>query len=96
MLGLICRKTKDDRVFCVHNNRIKQKLLPIIVNNVTTIHNEEDNLAESQSIKTLIFSNSFSSYQINDFKELDFILKKVNHSVWFGYGTFHINTVKSM
>ena len=31
-----------------------------------------------------------------DFKRLGYILKRVNHSVWFGYGLFHTNMVESL
>ena len=96
MFGLICRSTKEARNFCVLNNRIKQRLLPIIQKNMATIDNEDDDLPESYSTKTRVYSDSFSSYQVNDFKRLGFILKKVNHSVWFGYGLFHTNTVESL
>lgn len=44
----------------------------------------------------IIGSDSFTSYQVNNFKRLGFILKKVNHSIWFGYGLFHNNTVESL
>ena len=27
---------------------------------------------------------------------MGFILKKVNHSIWFGYGDFHTNTVERL
>ena len=96
MFGIICRKTKDARVYCVLTNRTKQKLLPIIKDNVITDSGEEDNLEEINSVKTRIFSDCFSSYQTNDFKDLGFILKKVNHSIWFGFGSFHTNTVESL
>jgi len=94
MFGLICRATKEARIFCILNNRTKQKLLPIIQKNVVTNEDEDDNLSESFSTKTRVFSDSFTSYQVNDFKRLGFILKKVNHSVWFGYCLFHMNTVE--
>ena len=94
IFGLIYRVTKEARIFCILNNRTKQKLLPIIQKNVIT--NEDDNLPESFSTKTRAYSGSYISYQANDFKRLGFILKKVNHSVWFGYGLFHTNTVESL
>ena len=96
MFGLICRTTREARIFCVLNNRTKQNLLPIIEENVTTNMNEDNNLAEFYSTKTRIYSDSFASYQVMDFKRLGYILKRVNHSVWFGYGLFHTNTVESL
>ena len=96
MFGIICRKTKDARVYCVLNNRTKQKLLHIIKDNVIIISSEEDNLDEINIVKTRIFSDYFRSYQTNDFKNLGFILKKVNHSIWFGFGSFHTDTFESL
>ena len=59
--------------------------------------NEDNNLSESLSTKTRVYSDSFTSYQVRDFKRWGYILKKkVNHSVWFGYGLFHMNTVESL
>ena len=84
MLRLICRTTKEARIFCFLNNRTKQKLLPIIQENVATNMSEDNNLSESLSTKTLVYSGSFTSYQVRDFKRLGYILNKVNHSVWFG------------
>ena len=96
MFGIIDRKTKNARVFCVLNNRTKERLLPIIWNNVLTEENEENNLPEINSIKTRVYSDCFSSYQVNDFKEKGYLLKRVNHSIWFGYGLFHTNNIESL
>ena len=30
----------------------------------------------------------------NDFKNLGYILKGVNHSIWFGEGSLHNNTIE--
>ena len=38
----------------------------------------------------------FASYKPNDFAQLGYILKRVNHSVWFGYGQFHTNTIEGL
>jgi len=70
--------------------------LPIIQINVVSNDDDDDNLPESFSIKTRVYSDSFTSYQVNDFKRLGFILKKFSHSVWFGYGLFHTNTLESL
>ena len=37
-----------------------------------------------------------ASYQQNRFRENGYILKSVNHSVWFGYGNFHTNNVEGL
>ena len=51
---------------------------------------------ERYLINTRIFSDCWSSYQINDFREMGFILNRINHSVWFGYGDFHTNTIEGL
>ena len=57
----------------------------------------EDNvLSEEESIKTRIYSDCYSSYQVNDFKDMGYLLKRVNHSIWFGYGLFYTNTIESL
>ena len=33
---------------------------------------------------------------MSDFKRTGYILKRINHSIWFGYCLFHTNTVKSL
>ena len=81
MFWIIERSTKDAKVYCVLNNRTKDSILPIIKNNAITNENEEENLSGDESIKTRVYSYCFSSYQANDFKEIGYILKRVNHSV---------------
>ena len=86
MFGIINRATKEARVFCVLNNINKENLLPIIKNNIATDeneNNEDEDLSEAESVKTRIYSDCFRSYQVNDFKEMGYILNRVNHSVWF-------------
>ena len=91
MLGLIDHADKEARAFCVLNNRTKENLLPIIERNVLT--NDTDN---NLNLKTRIYSDSYASYQPNDFEERGYILHRVNHSVWFGQGLFHTNTVEGL
>ena len=38
----------------------------------------------------------FALHQPNDFAKRDYILKRVNHSVWFWYGQLHINTIDGL
>ena len=45
---------------------------------------------------TTIYSDCFQTYQKEDFNPKDYILYKVNHSVWFGKGTFHTNTIEGV
>ena len=99
MFGIVERSTKEARIFCVLNNRTKENLLPLVKNNIITAENEDnddEDLSENESVKTRIYSDCFSSYQVNDFKEMGYILKRVNHSVWFGYGIFHTNNIESL
>ena len=42
------------------------------------------------------YSDCFASYQPNTFRENGYILKRVNHSVWFGYGNFHTNNIEGL
>ena len=53
----------------------KSYLFPLI--HVATNDDEDDNLPESFSTKTRVYSNSFTSYHVNDFKRIGFILKKL-------------------
>ena len=61
-------------------------MLSLVKNNVITAEeedNDDEDLTENESVKTRIYSDSFSSYLVNDIKEMGYILKRVNHSVWF-------------
>ena len=53
----------------------------------------DDNIIEPA---TRIYSDVFASYQIIDFNKVGYILNKVNHSYWFGYGSFHTNTIEGV
>ena len=89
MFGLIDRFNKDARIFCIMSDRTKEKLLPIVKDNVYT--NDEN-----EETRTRIYSDSFATYQPDDFENMGFKLNKVNHSVWFGVGLFHTNTVEGL
>lgn len=91
MFGLIDRVDKEARVFCVMNDRTKENLLPIIERNVLT-----NDIGNNWNLKTRIYSDCYASYQPNDFEERGYILHRVNHSVWFGQGLFHTNTVEGL
>ena len=92
------------------NDRTKEKLQPIIkyyvhtnIDDVDLEINENayDNIQplnpEDYTIKTRIFSSdSFGTYQVSDFDSMGYILKRVNHSVWFGVGMLHTNTIESL
>lgn len=86
-------------VRCVLTNRTKNRLLPIVKKYVNTMdfnrdNDEDDN--EEFSIKTRIFSDCFKIYRPVDFYNLGYILNLVNHSVWFGAGMLHTNTIESL
>ena len=55
MFGLIDRYNNDARVFCVMSNRTKEKLLPIVRNDVYTNDINDET-------KTRIYSDSFAAY----------------------------------
>lgn len=87
MFGLIQRDTKEACVFCILNNRTKHNLLLIVKNNVSTAINEDNeniNVIENESCKTRIYSDCYSSYQINDFHDMGYILETTEslHLVW--------------
>ena len=48
------------------------------------------------TIKTRLFSHCFRAYQVSEFNNLGLILKLVNNSLWFGMGSLHMNTNKSL
>ena len=104
MFGMIDRADKEARVFCVMNNRTKENLLPIIKENIYTSNENENEENEDSdennnlaiSLKTRIYSDCYSVYQTNDFKDMGYILHRVNHSVWFGQGLFHTNSIEGL
>ena len=99
LFGIIDRTTKEAISFSVLNNRTKTNLLPLLYNNIA--NNGEENLNlnlenEQYLINIRVDSDIFASYQSNDFARLDYILRRVNHSVWFGYGQFHANIIEGL
>ena len=96
MFGIIDRISKESRVFCVLNDRTANNLMKIIKENVATNENQNMDLDEEYLENTRIFSDCFSSYQPDRFRENGYILNRVNHSVWFGYGNFHSNNIEAL
>ena len=96
MFGIIDRISKESRVFCVLNDRTANNLMKIIKENVATNENQNMDLDEEYLENTRIFSDCFSSYQPDRFRENGYILNRVNHSVWFGYGNFHRNNIEAL
>ena len=74
------------------NDRTRDNLLNIVKKNVYTLNN-----VNNDDFKTRIYSDFFASwYQEADFRRLGYFLHKVNHSVWFGQGLFHTNTMEEL
>ena len=100
MFGIIERSTKNCRVFTVLDNRSREVLLPLVINNVYTNNDlaeynsrEEINL---YSLSTRVYSDCWAAYNEIAFKNEGYILHKVNHSVWFGAGLFHTNNIEGL
>ena len=94
VFGLIDRNTKETRIFSILNNRTKRNLIKYVKNNVYTSNEDDinnDEYSENELLNTRIYSDCFASYQPGDFQNLGYVLKRVNHSIWFGYGLFHTN-----
>ena len=87
MFGFIDSYDNTPRVFCSMENRTKENLLPIITKNIYTYEYQRE-----IDLRTPIYSDCLASYRENGLANMDFILHRVNHSVWFGQGRFHTNT----
>ena len=96
MFGIIDRVTKESRVYCILNDRTANNLMKIIQNNIATNENEDMDMDKEYVTNTRIYSDCFASYQPNTFRQKGYILKRVNHSVWFGYGNFHTNNIEGL
>ena len=98
MLGITDRATKEVRIFYLHNDRTKEHILPFIKKNVYTfpliIINNQDN--DTYHPATRIYTDSFQTYQVGDFNQMGFILHRINHSISFGQGINHKNTVEGI
>ena len=83
MFGIIERKTKDCRIFTVLDNRTRESLVPIVVNNVYTADDlsEYDNNEDIHlySLSTRAYSDCWAAYNESNFKEKRFILHRVNN-----------------
>ena len=92
LFGIIDRSTKEARVFSVMDNRRKENLIPLVVKNVHT----ETNSVFGIDFRTRVYSDCFSVYREQDFEGLGYLLHRVNHSIWFGRGLFHTNTIEGL
>jgi hypothetical protein len=85
MFGIYDRGNYDIRIFYVNNNRTRDTLLSLIINNVYTyarrIRNNRD---EDNNIlpATRVFSDYFSSYQESDFDMDLYTISKSFGVVW--------------
>ena len=87
---------QEVRIFYVNNNCTQDSILPIIKNNIYTVYDSINNYEDpnDEYYSTIIFSDFFQTYQINEFNNLGFKLHKVNHSFYFSQGHLHINSIE--
>ena len=78
------RISKEPRIFCISNNRALNNLISNIKNNITTTNNINIILKDDNNKIPRIYSDSFPAQQPNNFRQNDYILKRINHSVSFG------------
>ena len=62
MFGIIDRTTKEARVRCILTNRTKKRLLPLVNKYVANNYGLEEDDDESESVRTIIFSDCFRPY----------------------------------
>lgn len=96
IFALTDRYTKETRIFSKLNKLTKDNLLKYVKNKVNQNAgdiNIEDKQEEFLS-NTWAFSDSFSRYRIINIKRLGNILKRINHSMYIGYGLFHTNIIE--
>ena len=102
MFGIIDRRDKECRVFCVKDNRTKESLLPLLKENVITNDDIKINNYNSNSqihkycFSTRVYSDCFATYQKQNFKELGLVSQRVNHRIWFDRGNFHTNNIEGL
>ena len=93
MFGIIDRISKECCVFCVLYDRTSNNLMKIIKDNILA---QDMDLDKESLENTRKYSDCFASYQPNTFRENGYILKRVNHSVWFEYGNFLTNNIEGL
>ena len=84
------------------NNRIKENLLPVIEDNIHTNYEQEnevnkeddENIINEEAYKITIYSDCYSHYQKKDYKNMGYILHRVNSCVWFEQSLFFTNTIE--
>ena len=73
-------------------NPLRENLIPRIEQNVYTNAIPLNNI----DMRTRVYSDCYVVYRESDFSPRGFLLHKVNHSVWFGYGLFHTNIIEGL
>ena len=73
-------------------NRRRENLIPIIEQNVYTNEFAIDDI----DFRTGVYSDCYAVYRESDFAARGFLLHRVNHSVQFGFGSFHTNKVEGL
>lgn len=53
-------------------------------------------IEDNREFATRIYSDCFSSYREEDFTNKRYVLHRVNHSVWFGQGMSHTNSIDGL
>ena len=98
MFGIADRGRFDVRIFFVNDNRSRETLLPIVKKYVNTVPNVIINNIDDMDNPpaTRIFSDCWNAYSTSDFNEAGYIHHKINHSVWFGQGSFHTNNIEGI
>ena len=81
MFGIVDRNSKDARVFTVLNNRTKEKLLPLIIENVATngdiinMSNRSKDYLHKYCLSARIYSDCWQACNKQDFKNNGFLNK---------------------
>ena len=95
MFGIVERARYEIKVFLLIT-KTKRNSIAYSKKNIysirTMIHDNKD--INHVMVATKIYTDCWQSYQGKDFNEMGFILHKVNHSIWFGKGSFHTNTIE--
>ena len=98
IFDIIDNTNKEALLFSVLNNQIKERLLPLV--QIMFLINIIANLILSERndyfVYTRVYSDIFSTHQSNNFAQLGYILKRLNHLVLLGYGFFHRNTIEDL
>ena len=77
MFGIIDRVNKNARVWCGMNDRLKEKILIYVKNNIFT-----PEIENNREFVTRIYSDGFSSDRKEDFTEVRYICTGL--TIWFG------------